>query len=434
MSGLTKYLRFLRIRYSFKVFLVAFTVVSIFLGVFAARLNSARRQKAAVATLRDADCNLWYDYETWEGRLVRYSADPLATTNPFGVGSKTPNVRKWQVWLGRRFGPDFVFDVHAVYSPTALPPKAVSMLHNLRALRHLHIDVGQSFVEDAWRKLCQCHQLEQLNLEREQHNFTRRLAGLAALNGLRSLTIQGGELTREDVREIARLPELRELELSLVGITGNNLQPLAKLENLEVFDLTHRGLGDHIHAADIEFLSRLPNLKSVTLARLPSLDDSVFSQLANIKRLESLNLDQASVTGSNIARLAELPNLTSLNLIGTQIDDAALRVLPKLKRLESLDLSYTKISDDGLKYLLSLSHLRNLNVSGDLISDAGMVHIARLAQLDELMINSTNISDSGLMLLANMPELNALTVSSNGSLTNRGVTALKNALPKCNIR
>ena len=82
--------------------------------------------------------------------------------------------------------------------------------------------------------------LQKLKLDRHQFDGTRQLAGVAALNRLQILTVDGGELTSEDIQEIAKLHDLHELQFSLVSVTGESLQPLGELKHLETFDLKPR--------------------------------------------------------------------------------------------------------------------------------------------------------------------------------------------------
>lgn len=419
----------MRLRFSFKALIAVFTLLAIGLGMFAIRLQGSKRQREIVAALRAADVSIWYGYEAWNGLPAMNIPDPLA----IGPQEGTSDASWWQVWLGRRFGRDFAFDVNYIYSSQPLSADLLEKVADLRSLDHLQIDARRPFDDDAWRALLRCRQIAKLTIKRDQVGEARTLVGLSALGQVECLTVDGGEITVDEAREIAKLRNLRELTLSLVSVTDDSLQPLAGLRNLERFSVTHRGTGRNNTAAGVAMFTRLPKLRVLNLDRLVTLDDSVFSQLAPMKQLESLSLEQAGVTGSEIELLSRLPKLKTLSLIGTNVDDAAMEKLAKLTQLESLDISYTKVSDAGLKHIASLKNLRTLCVGGNRITDAGVAEIARLSQLVELMIVSADISDSGLEHLAGLPKLISVSLGGNPNVSKAGIAKLKSAQPNWNV-
>ena len=355
--------------------------------------------------------------------------DPLATGPQEGMA----NASRSQVWLGRRFGRDFAFDVNYICAFQPLSPHLINKVSTLRALDHLQVDIRRPFEDEAWRALLGCHQIAKLTLKRDQIGTARPLTGLSALGQLRCLTVDGGDITVDDAREIAKLQNLRELTLSLVSVTDESLQPFGELPNLEQFSLKHRGTGPNRTAAGVSILARLPKLRALELGHLVKLDDQVFSQVESMIQLESLSLPQAAVTGSGIERLSRLPKLKALYLAGTKVDDTAMPQLAKMTQLESLDISYTKVTDVGLKHIASLQHLRSLSAGGNPITDAGIAEIAQLPQLVELMIGNANVSNAGLAKLEKLPKLISIHLSGNPKVNQAGIAKLKAALPNRNV-
>ncbi len=412
----------MRFRYSIKTLLIVTTVVAVIAGYFGLRLKQAAQQQAAVKGLQAAGASVSYEEK------YRWRHGPNVT----GWTPRTLSER-WDEWQAKCFGLDFVYCVQRVYY--GLPASSDFFLHvqRLPELPELDVSVQKGFSDAAWASLLECGPVEKLTIQREPHADTRRLTGLSRLNRLRGLVIEGGELTLADAREIAQLTGLHELELHMVATSDDAIQPLANLKSLETFDLMHIGLGKNVTASGLAFVARMPMLRSLTLDRLPSLNDDVFSHLESITHLESLNLDQATITGAEVQRLARLPNLKTLNLIGTQVDDEAMKKLAELTQLESLDISFTKVTDAGLKHVGSLNKLRSLRASGNAITDAGMAELSRLTQLEELMIGNNEVSDAGLKQLAQLSNLRALWLGGNSKVTKQGVAKLKAALPNCNI-
>jgi hypothetical protein len=418
------------LRYSFKALLVLFTLAAMCIGISAVRWHSARGQRDVVAALRAVDATIWYKYETWDGEPRINVPDPLADSR----WMSPVDIPAWKIWLGRKLGRDFVFDVSHVYKGgQPLAGELVARLPDLRGLDHLQLNVGEGFDDDAWHALLRCRQIRRLTLERAHREPTRRLAGLASLGQLEVLEISFGDFTAEDAQEVARLPQLRELTLTMVGTTDDALQSLALLKNLESLQLVHRGFGREVTIAGVEFVTQLPKIRSLTLARLPKLDDRLFSHLKLVRGLKSLNVDQATITGSELRQLASLPKLLELNLIGTRVDDEAMEKLAALTLLESLDISGTRVSDAGLMHLGSLKNLRKLNISRNALTDVGAAEISRLTQLEELLIGDNAMSDASLTQFANLSKLRSLWLGGNSRITHQGVAELKVALPECNV-
>jgi hypothetical protein len=416
--------RGMRLRFSFKLLLVVFTVVAVCVGVFAVKLNGARRQRAAVEALRAADVQVWYQYES----LYAPPGDPLAPNS-----MNFADVAPWKISLGRRLGRDFVFDVGRVDAFRPISAELMKRIADLRGLDHLYVNVQQGFDDDAWRALLNCRQINRLTLKRDQIVAARPLEELAALKQIEFLTIDGGEIAVADAEEIAGLGELRELTLSLVSVTDESLQPLARLKKLEQFELTHRGTGKNSTSAGVEALITLPNIRRLGLGRLVSLNDDVFSKLESAPQLESLSVEGASITGAEIHRLARLPKLKELYLTGTKVDDSAMQKLSQLAQVEVLDISFTRVTDSGLKHAATMANLRKLYVSGNGITDAGVAEIARLPLLEELAIVNSDVSDAGLAHLEKSPTLVAIWTSGNPKTTAQGVSELKAALPNRNV-
>ena len=419
----------MRLRYSFKVLLIVFSVAAVGIGMFAVRLQRAHRQRDIVAALRAADVSVWYEYETMKGTPVMNVGDPLSPGFEDGFAKVSP----WKVWLGKRLGRDFVFDVGQVSAFQPLPAELAAQLPDLRGLGHLELNIQKGFDDEAWRALIGCRQIARLTIKRDQIGPARPLTGLEALDQLQYLTVDGGQIWVDDARAIAGLRELRELTLSLVSVTDESLQPLGELKKLERFSLTHRGTGRNKAAAGVAFVAQLPKLRSLELSRLVSLDDAVFSQLESMIQLESLSLGGGKITGAELGRLKRMPRLIELNLDGTKLDDRAMEKLAELTQLESLSISFTHVTDAGLKHVAGLRNLRKLNVSGNPITNAGMAEISHLPQLEEVMVVNGGVGDAGLKQLESLAKLRALWVSGNPKVTAAGVAALKAALPECNV-
>jgi hypothetical protein len=124
----------------------------------------------------------------------------------------------------------------------------------------------------------------------------------------------------------------------------------------------------------LKFLEELPALKSLGLAHL-ELDESDLKYLRGLSRLESLSLARSKRT-EELARWVN-KDLKSLQLPYSDLTDAGLARLAELKKLEVLDLSGTAITAAGLKHLTALEHLRELTLREVGVSAEEMEAIAK---------------------------------------------------------
>ncbi len=192
---------------------------------------------------------------------------------------------------------------------------------------------------------------------------------LAGLTELEDLSTDGIQLTDDGYRHFAVFAKLRSLALfhpayRSPSFTGRGLAHLRALPRLERLTFAGSTAGDTAlaavgqltqlkefrtwHTAQTQagnvHLTHLPQLRALRIGQRlptngqptpPSLDESTFATLAQIKSLESLELTEARLTAAIIPPLAALPRLSKLKILTVDIsaaDVAALRTaLPNVK-------------------------------------------------------------------------------------------------------
>ena len=192
------------------------------------------------------------------------------------------------------------------------------------------------------------------------------LEGLASLSKLEKLNLTGSNFPAEELAVIAKLPSLRELNLSncglstiadLDGASSLTILNLASntLRNLEVIGhmsaLTELNL-KHNAVTDLSALSSLRNLETLDLS-YNSITD--LSPLANCQKLKTLDAGNNSI--SQISGVDSLVLLTSLSLDYNKLTDVS--ALANCKELTKLSLSNNQITD--ISALSALMKLENLN-------------------------------------------------------------------------
>ena len=254
-------------------------------------------------------------------------------------------------------------------------------------------------------------------------------------------------MSSQVLKFISELTHLQRLSLVQNRFNELSTRKLAKLQTLQVLDL--RG---NMEAGDMsmEIVADLPKLKSLK-HRSTAVSDYGMQQLSRNESIESLLIQDFSITNEAGPHIAKLKKLTQLEVFRCQgfgndgilafkglplerltlrdlpiVDDQALEVfkeLPSLHRLYVHEIS--GISDSGLKNLESLQSLELLDLwSIPQMTDATIEVIAALPNLKELSIRSTNVSDAAVDQLLAMPSLQSLTFKENGAVTEAGLQKL----------
>jgi hypothetical protein len=220
---------------------------------------------------------------------------------------------------------------------------------------------------------CQFKDGQRVENSRETADILQELQDLP---GLKSIMIQGSQATNESMKTVARLDSLEELWVFTHYFMEGNKQRASR----------------------------------------PKLTDQGITQLAILKRLRILYIDDAP------------------------LGDRALATISQFQRLENLTLQGPgyAFSDEGLAALARLQHLRtlrfDLGYGSTNFSDAGVASVAGLHRLEELGLRGEEISDQALEQLAAMPALKELYVASK-SITPEGMSRFQQATPglKCSF-
>jgi len=299
------------------------------------------------------------------------------------------------------------------------------------------------------------------------------VAKLTGLKKLRTLALSNGAITDAAVRTIAEaFPGLVNLDLGRNSrLTDAAAREIAKLKELETLVLLYCNLGEfgmmHIaalpklRALDIRGNMTIGNGGMRTLAGLPALrslqhlspavtDDGIRA-LAEAKVLDSLMIQDFSITGDSGQYIRQMERLTSLiifrcenfdsygvldlaglklnrlTLRGLPVDDSAMAVFSELPTLRLLYLHELNVSDAGMANLAHLKNLELLDVWDIPATDKSVEVIAKLPALKTLMLRSTNVTDAGLELLLTMPNLETVTLTDNQHVTPEMIQKLRDA-------
>jgi len=231
------------------------------------------------------------------------------------------------------------------------------------------------------------------------------LSVLSALKptDLYALDVAGAAITPTGIDQINKLSGLTVLslhhsEVSDEALARLNLPVLKGLDLSDTKQVSDEGLA--------HFATSLSNLNWVSLNGNSKVTDRGISELAKLKQVHHLRLDDMpALTDRCAEELSNSRSISSLVFGSDKITDAALSFFSRTKDLHSLDLSGTLVTDAGMKYLLPLKNLHNLNLSGTHITDAAVDDLSQMTSLQHLNVSSTAISEPTLkQLKAKLPQ------------------------------
>jgi Leucine-rich repeat (LRR) protein len=217
---------------------------------------------------------------------------------------------------------------------------------------------------------------------------------------IQSLHLEGDQVTDEDMKHLAGLGHLRDLQLATPHVTDKGLAVLAQLRELEsvnfwcgVTPVTDKGL---------KALSELPNLKCLWLDKT-RITDAGLSRLRRLSKLKRLD-----VSGTHVGRIKEWPDMPALrefSCSGTGIGDDDIPHLARYSRLQRLTLNETKITGKNFDALVNLKDLWEISATRTLVTDDGVAQLAGLPKLSRLWLAWTPLTDNCLPHLAELKEL-----------------------------
>jgi len=277
----------------------------------------------------------------------------------------------------------------------------------------------------------------------------------------------GGQMTDAVLKRIAGLEHVTRLALgSSQQLTDDGLQHLARMPQLRELDLSNYP-GSRITDRGLEMLRHLPELRKFQTCWQPGISDAGLANLRFCDQIESVNLMGTPTGDGAIQALAGKRHLRRLNT-GKLVTDAGLPLLqqfPVFKTWQGGEIKYGLMSAEagpnhllldgsftdqglaalagldglfglsffwhvsamtpsGLRSFAELANLGFLGCEGKLCNDEAMQHIATIPRLRMLMAQGTVASDDGFAALSRSRTLEYLWGRECPNLGGRGFAAL----------
>lgn len=368
-------------RFSLRTLLIAFTLISLGLGLVFNRVQNERR---AAEVIGDARGEIVYN---WQIRPP--DSDPNIQPAPPGPQ-----------WLRKRLGPHWFDRIVEVRLNGYINRSSKNRftvvgphLAKLQALRSLSLWGGE-LDHDDYQLLGQLTQIEKLRLRHEAELRQQDAAALAHATGIRELYLSDAKISTQALKELAKLPNLEVLDISCFYIEPSTgaIQKKYQLRD---------------EAAEV--LGTIPKLRSLMLFAT-QISDKGMEAIGRLSQLETLVVSSPQITSASFDYVVKLKRLEHLGTWQWKIDDAHFENLSQLPNLRSLGL-VTQLTDESVPYLAKLDKIEHLTLRGEDVTDACLHHLNRLLKLKRLDISDTSVAKYG-----------------------PAAKALQQALPMCMIR
>jgi len=193
---------------------------------------------------------------------------------------------------------------------------------------------------------------------------------IGQLRQLKKLVLYGQckGLNDKTLAHLTGLAELEELHTDQIQVSDDALKQLTALKNLRALSFFHVSFGSKTFTgAGLAHFKDLHKLERLTIAGTP-FDDKGMEALGQLTQLKEVGTWHTAQTAAGMAHLKELKNLTKLHLGQRLYDgkpsltDDTLAVLTELKSLETLQLDEARLSGAALAKLKALPKLKRLSL------------------------------------------------------------------------
>ncbi|KAL4560727.1 hypothetical protein LXL04_032881 [Taraxacum kok-saghyz] len=257
---------------------------------------------------------------------------------------------------------------------------------------------------------------------------------------LQRLNLSGNNFGESQIpSEIARLKQLRKLDLSYCGFRGQIPNEISQLVRLSSLNLSWNSPNLHspslnklvqnltgleeldLSGVDINsdvphFMGNFSSLRSIKL-RDCSLMNELPTTIFELPKLQILDLAlNSNITGSLPESISNLKHLRVLSLSKCSFSGPIPRSLSNLTQLTYLNIGYNKFTN-FVPSLVSLSNLDVLQLSDNKFEKGCFPYwLGKLTKLSELYVAGMNITDEIPLFLANLTKLTVVGMTRN-SLT-----------------
>ncbi len=247
-------------------------------------------------------------------------------------------------------------------------------------------------------------------------------------------------VTDSDLAEVAKIPNLKTVDLSLSRVTDRGLRALRPAaQSIASLNLYFAEL---ITDEGLSIIKGSKHLKRLNV-RGTKATDTTLEFVSSVPTLESLDIGYAEITDVGIDRLTSLTNLRELTIGGNKLTDAGVHLLRQLPQLTYLDVGGSQRTDSGLwsvsltdvgvESIATLSELKELRMAGTGVSGRSLEKLKGLNKLERLVLqNCKRVGDDSIPVLSAFAALRVIDLYGT-AVTAQGVAELRKNLPKAQV-
>jgi len=277
---------------------------------------------------------------------------------------------------------------HVSLEATPTSDRGLTYLERLTKLRSLSL--GSPFFTPAGLKqLEKIKSLESLYLDRMPVDDSV-IEAIGQLKQLHTLSIRQTAITDRGLGALKGLDHLKELHIDGCQISDQSLRAASHWTQLETISFTNTSIGD----PGLQFLASCSKIRSIRLAQSGCTLRGVLDLLVGKM---GMKLPTALKMTFDTSLDAE-GQVVSVNLNSVRISDQDIDLLAELQKLEWLDMQDSEITDAGAARLAELGfpQLRLLKVDNSKITNSGFLAICSLKNLRDLHIRHTGVTSQAI--------------------------------------
>ncbi len=202
------------------------------------------------------------------------------------------------------------------------------------------------------------------------------------------VALGSANITEAFVEPELKLPPEKGYRKDLLRLRQvNDVTILEQLDwNVKRLDISRCDVSDKCFV----YLARMKNLTEIDLSNT---NVSTLKNASKLAHLMSLNLNSTDISDESLINLAGLRELRVLSLSNDRnLTDDALSYIAEIPRLETLDLRATKLPFANVEPLRKMKYLKYIDLSGTRISAAGIERIASIPSVSHLAFSPERLS------------------------------------------
>lgn len=182
---------------------------------------------------------------------------------------------------------------------------------------------------------------------------------------------------------------------------------------------------------DVKIVARFPDLENLGIAST-EVTDAGLRHLPSLNSLKRLWVECPLATEQGLGIIEKMDHLEHLSLSGSGIRSLSAFRLDRKFVLNSLDLSSTPLTSEACTDLQGLTNLTSLDLSETAVDDRCLEFLVKIANLEELKLDGTQVTDKGILKLQVLSKMKLLAVADT-KVSKQGSEQLKSHLPRCQV-